>query len=164
MSISMILAVANNGVIGNNNTLVWKQKKDMQLFKSLTSGNAIIMGRKTFDSIKKPLPNRTNIVITRNINFEADGVLVFNNLNMAIQKAKETNKEIFIIGGADIYTQSIPLVDKIYLTKIDASPKGDAFFDLDLLEKFNKTSTISLKKDEENEFDYSFEEYIKRDI
>ena len=164
MSISMILAVANNGVIGNNNTLVWKQKKDMQLFKSLTSGNAIIMGRKTFDSIKKPLPNRTNIVITRNINFEADGVLVFNNLNQAIQKAKETNKEIFIIGGADIYTQSIPLVDKIYLTKIDASPKGDAFFDLDLLEKFNKTSTISLKKDEENEFDYSFEEYIKRDI
>jgi dihydrofolate reductase len=164
MSISMILAVANNGVIGNNNTLVWKQKKDMQLFKSLTSGNAIIMGRKTFDSIKKPLPNRTNIVITRNINFEADGVLVFNNLNMAIQKAKETNKEIFIIGGADIYTQSIPLVDKIYLTKIDASPEGDAYFNFDLLEKFNKTSTISLKKDEENEFDYSFEEYIKRDI
>lgn len=128
--ISIIAAIGKTTrAIGKNNQLLWKIPEDLKRFKALTSGHLIIMGRKTFESIGRPLPNRTNIIITRNKNFTATGCLIFNSLETALKKAGEAdNQEIFIIGGAEIYKQALPLADKLYLTTVESDVEGDAFF------------------------------------
>jgi dihydrofolate reductase len=132
MTISIIVAVAENQAIGYNNQLLWRLKEDLQRFKSLTMGHHIIMGRKTYESIGKPLPGRTSVVITRDLNFKAEGCRVVHSLEEAL---KVEDSEVFIIGGAEIYNQALPLADKIYLTRIHASFPGDTFFpELDLNE------------------------------
>ncbi len=134
MTISIIVAVAENQVIGYNNQLLWHIKEDLQRFKSLTLGHHIIMGRKTYDSIGRPLPGRTNVVITRDKNYQADGCMVVNSLEDALNMAHQ-DSEVFIIGGGDIYRQTLHLVNRIYLTRIHASFSGDTFFpELDLKE------------------------------
>jgi dihydrofolate reductase len=157
MTISIIVAVANNGVIGGENTLLWRLSEDLKLFKARTSGHAIIMGRKTFESIGKPLPNRINIVISRNVNLEIAGCQVVNSLEAAVQVAKELSEkeEIFIIGGEKIYQLAGPIANRLYLTKVDLSPKGDAYFDLAPFADWKETGKQDFCKDEKNEADFS---------
>jgi dihydrofolate reductase len=125
--ISIIVAVSENGVIGKEGKLPWYIPEDLKHFKQLTSGNVVIMGRKTYESIGKPLPNRLNIVITREKNSVIDGCITVNSIKDAIRKAG-TDKEIFIIGGGEIYKKSLKFADKVYLTKIHQTIEGDTHF------------------------------------
>ena len=158
--ISIIVAVANNNVIGKDNTLIWHLPADMKFFKEKTTGHCIITGRKNYESIPekfRPLPNRTNIVITRNKDYSAPGAIVVDSIEKAIQKAKETvDKEIFIIGGAEIYKQSISLCDRIYLTQIHHSFEGDAFFPELLNSQWKETSNTKGIVDEKNKYEHDF--------
>jgi len=127
--INIIVAVGKNRVIGNKNKLIWKLPGDLPRFKVITTGHPIIMGRKTFESFgNKPLQNRTNIVITRNPKFKAEGCIVSSSLEEAIKVAGEIDEQIFIIGGGEIYSQSIKIADRLYLTVVDEKADGDTFF------------------------------------
>lgn len=135
ITISIIVAAARNGVIGKDNQLPWHLPQDLQYFKALTTGKPIIMGRKTFESIGRPLPNRTNIVITRNSDWQNDKLIVCGNLADAIAQAKRVlslkdnlSAEIMIIGGAEIYRAALPIADRVYLTWINRDVEGDARF------------------------------------
>ena len=127
--ISIIVAHSRNMAIGKANSLVWHLPDDLKRFKKLTSGHPIIMGRKTYQSINRPLPDRTNIVVTRDTNLEIPGCIVVHSIIEAIEKAKEFDREeIFIIGGAEIYKETLSLADRLYVTVIDMHVGGDAFF------------------------------------
>ncbi len=127
--ISIIAAVAKNGAIGADNKLPWNIPEDLRNFKRLTLGHPVIMGRKTFDSIGKPLPGRHNIVVSRNAALQIDGCEIADSLDAAIRTAESQNPdEIFIIGGAQIYAQAMKFARRLYLTEIDKDIKGDAFF------------------------------------
>lgn len=126
--LTLIAAVAKNRVIGHENTLPWQLPEDLRHFKTLTLGHPIIMGRKTWASIGRPLPGRTNIVITRDPGFTANGVMVVHSLQDAIDRATVGTDEIFIIGGAEIYRQALPLARRLQLTEIDRDYTGDTFF------------------------------------
>ncbi|MEO0671559.1 MAG: dihydrofolate reductase [Pseudomonadota bacterium] len=138
--IVMVVAVARNGVIGVGGTLPWHVPSDLKTFRALTVGKPVIMGRKTFEAIGRPLPKRTNIVVTRDPSFAADGIETAASLDEAIARATELVSdqaddgrenalpEIAIIGGAQIYAAALPKADRVYLTKIDAAPEGDAHF------------------------------------
>ncbi|CAH0996565.1 Dihydrofolate reductase [Emticicia aquatica] len=163
--ISIIVATTNNGVIGKDNQLLWKLSADLKQFKALTTGHSVIMGRKTFDSIGRALPNRTNIVISRQKDLIfPEGVLQTNSLEKAIEIAENYvgNEEIFIIGGGNVYEQALKITDKVYLTEVKTSMEGDAFFpNLDRSE-WSEISRISHIKDDKNEYDFDFVELIKR--
>ena len=129
----LIVAVAENNVIGQGNTIPWRLKTDQQRFKAITMGKPIVMGRKTFASLGRPLPGRTNIVITRDKSFQAAGAVVTTSLAAAMEAARgdamrRAVGEIAIIGGADIYAQTLPVADRIDLTLVHAVPDGDAYF------------------------------------
>jgi len=129
LNISLLVSITENNVIGKENKLLFHLPKDLRHFKNTTWGTVIIMGRKTFDSIGKPLPGRTNIVITSNSTWQATGIVIASGLEDALQKAAATNcKEIFIVGGGEIYRQSMDLADTIYLTRVHAELEGDTFF------------------------------------
>ncbi|MDX2190154.1 MAG: dihydrofolate reductase [Bacteroidota bacterium] len=158
MKISIIVAVAENGVIGANNALLWRLSKDLQMFKTLTSGHHILMGRKTFDSIGKPLPNRTSIVISNSTSFLGEGVFVFNNIEKGIEFARSRNEsELFIIGGGKIYEQVLPIADTLYYTKVHASLKGDAFFPVLSDKEWRILQSEKFNKDDKNEYDFDFQ-------
>lgn len=125
--VSLIVAMAKNRVIGINNTLPWRLPADLKHFKALTMGHHIVMGRKTYESIGKPLPGRTSVVVTRNPKYTVPGVIVVNSLQAAIS-ASGDDAEIFVIGGAELYLQAIALADRIYMTEIDSDISGDAYF------------------------------------
>lgn len=126
MSISMIAAVGRNLELGKGNDLIWHFKEDMKFFKETTTGSSVIMGRKTFESLPKALPNRKNIVITNNSDYVADGGYVVNSIEKALELAGDN---AFIIGGGNIYSQFLPLADKIYLTEIeDECADADTYF------------------------------------
>ena len=128
-TINIIVAISKkNRAIGKNNDLLWRISEDLKRFKEITTGHPVIMGRKTFESIGRPLPNRTNIITTRNKDLKIIGALVTNSLEEAIHKASELDSEIFIIGGAEIYKETINLANRLYLTIIDEEKEGDAFF------------------------------------
>ena len=145
MKVALIVAVSQNNVIGRDNQLPWHLPEDLQYFKSITMGKPILMGRKTYDSIGRPLPGRANIVITRDPNWTAEGVIVVNSLEDAMAEGAEASNavesdEIMVIGGAQIYRDCLPMADKLYLTKVDADIQGDAFFpDIDS-NQWQKTS------------------------
>ncbi|MBQ5701231.1 MAG: dihydrofolate reductase [Alistipes sp.] len=122
--ISIIVAVAKNGVIGDKNSLLWHLREDMVHFRTTTSGHPVVMGRKTYDSIGRPLPKRTNVVISRDTSLAVEGCTVVHSLEEAIALFEPT-EEVFIIGGAQIYAQALPLADRIYLTVIDKEYEGD---------------------------------------
>ncbi len=126
MIVSIIVAVANNNAIGGNNQLLWHISADLKMFKRITSGHAIVMGRKTYESIGKPLPNRQNIVISRNHELTLPGADVVESIDVA--KAVAKGEELFIIGGGEVYRQTIALADRIYLTRVWADYKADTFF------------------------------------
>ncbi|MBI5388803.1 dihydrofolate reductase [Candidatus Woesearchaeota archaeon] len=127
MTITIIAAMTKDRVIGKNNKLLWHISEDLQNFKEVTTGNTVIMGRKTFDSIGKPLPNRHNIVVSSKMESQ-EGVEIARDLKEAIHKAEEYGTEIFIIGGAQVYEQALPLADKMVLSYVKGSYDGDAFF------------------------------------
>lgn len=125
--ISIIVAIARNGVIGAGNNLIWHISEDLRRFKAITTGHPVVMGRKTYESIGRPLPNRTNVVITRQSDFKAEGCVVVHSLQEAIQRFAE-DEEVFIIGGGQIYAEALPLAKRIYLTEVDADYEGDTYF------------------------------------
>ncbi len=159
MLISLIVAVAQNGVIGHNNQLIWHLPNDLKQFRKLTTGHVIIMGRRTFDSIGKPLPNRTSIVISRDTTLKIEGCTVVNSLEAAIATARlvET-QEAFIIGGAEIYRLAMPFVDKMYVTEVKADFEGDTFLQIPT-EGWNETSRVSHQADEKHGWAYDFVEW-----
>jgi len=125
--VSLIAAVADNGIIGHNNALPWRIKSEMRYFMQQTLGKPVIMGRKTFESFDNPLQGRTNIVITRDAAYRRDGVTVVKSLDEALAAAAAAD-EIMIAGGAEIYAQSLPLAQRLYLTEIHLRPEGDTYF------------------------------------
>jgi dihydrofolate reductase len=155
MSISLILAAAQNGVIGFNNHLPWRLPADLAYFKRLTQGHVVLMGRKTYESIGKPLPNRTNIIMTRQANFQTEGCQVVHTLNQALALCPPLD-ENFVIGGANIYYQVLPYADKIYLTLIHADFAGDAFLFYINPATWRELSRHDFAPDEKNLWPYSF--------
>ncbi len=155
--ISAIVAMSENRVIGDHNHLPWHLPADLKHFKTLTKGHPILMGRKTFESIGRPLPNRTNIVITSNPTFKAPGCIVVTSIDEAIQHAlSNNNEEIFIIGGANVFQQSMPYVSRIYLTIVHEEFEGDAFFPEINMNEWNEMESITHAADDENDYSYSF--------
>ena len=161
--ISIIVAIAEKGAIGANNNLLWKLPNDMKRFKELTTGHIVIMGRKTFESLPKgALPNRTNVVITRNSGASFENCLVFNDLKVAIDCFKN-EKEIFIIGGADIYNQAMMFADKLYVTSVLHSfENADTFFPEIDNNEWVMTDSKNFQCDEKHMFPYTFKTYIKK--
>jgi dihydrofolate reductase len=155
--ISAIVAMSENRVIGDHNQLPWHLPADLRHFKTLTKGHPILMGRKTFESIGRPLPNRTNIVITSNPEFKTPGCIVVNSIDEAIQHAKQNdNKEIFIIGGANVYQQCMSSVSRIYLTIVHEEFEGDAFFPELNMNEWIEMESNTHAADDENEYSYTF--------
>ncbi|MFT5593903.1 MAG: dihydrofolate reductase [Oceanicoccus sp.] len=166
MKVALIAAYSQNRVVGLDNNLPWHLPEDLQYFKRCTSGKAIIMGRKTFDSIGRPLPNRTNIVITRNTQFKAEGVKVVSNLEEAIEMATAVNDvngvdEVMVIGGATIYELALPLADRLYLTHVHARIEGDAYFPEIDFSTWHEVQRADYAASENNPYDYSFVVYEK---
>ena len=157
--ISLIVARAKDNAIGKDNDLLWKIKDDLRLFKRTTAGHVVIHGRKSFESIGFPLPNRSNIVITRNKEYKAVGAFVTHSLAEAIELGKklEMNDEIFILGGAEIYRQSLDLVDRMYLSEVDGEfTDADAHFPEPNLNGWEKVQCDSYEQNERNEFAFDF--------
>lgn len=158
----MIAAAAENRALGKDNQLVWHLPNDFKRFKSLTTGHYIIMGRKTFESFPKPLPNRTHVVITRQKGYEAEGCIVVNSIEKAIEICPK-NEESFIIGGGEIYNLSLPFADKIELTVVHHTFEADAFFPEINKNEWELTNSEFQTKDEKHLYDFTFETYIKKE-
>ena len=160
--LTVIVAAAENDAIGKGNKLIWHLSDDLKRFKSLTSGHHIIMGRKTFESFPKPLPNRTHVVITRQADYSApQGVILVNSLEDAIDVAKNDSRA-FIIGGGQIYKQAMSLVDKIELTRVHHDFEADTFFPKIDTTIWKETSNVFHKKDEGHDYEFSFLTYERK--
>ncbi len=164
MKISLIAAMMQNRVIGRDNDLPWSLPDDMRFFQTTTKGHIVIMGRKNYDSLPpkfKPLPNRTNIVLTRNTTFKAAGCIIYTNLKDAIAYAKTHNEqELFIIGGGEIYRQALEFADRIYLTEINHSLQGDTYFP-EFGEEWKATKRTHHAADEKHQYSFDFVTYEK---
>lgn len=159
--LALIVAASENNVIGINDDLPWRLSADLKRFKSLTMGHAIVMGRKTFDSIGRLLPGRQTVIITRNLDFQFEGASVVHSIDDAIEACR--SQEItFLTGGAEIYRLGLPLVDEIYLTRVHTQIEGDTFLPEIDWEQFELIETEDFKADEKNEFDFSLSHYRKR--
>lgn len=165
MIISMIAALSKNHVIGKDNDLPWKLPDDMKFFMQKTSGHHTIMGRKNYNSIPakfKPLPNRTNIVVTHQVNFKAPGCIVVDSLEKGLKIAESNSeRETFIIGGAEIYRLGLPYATRLYLTEIHAEINGDTFFPEFDKRAWKETSRQSHHKDERHAYSFDFVVYEK---
>ncbi|MCX6172489.1 MAG: dihydrofolate reductase [Flavobacterium sp.] len=159
--ITLIAAVAQNNALGKDNQLLWHLPDDFKRFKIITSGHYIIMGRKTFESFPKPLPNRTHVIITRQKNYNSEGCIVVNSLDEAIQSCPK-NEAIFIIGGGEIYKQSIANADKIDITRVHNSFEADTFFPEIEIEKWQLIFEEFHSKDERHDFDFTFQTYVRK--
>jgi dihydrofolate reductase len=160
MIVSLIAAVAENNVIGKDNRLIWRMPADMKFFKDKTTGHCVVTGRKNYESIPekfRPLPDRNNIVVTRQKKYSAPGAIVVNTIEDAVNVSKSKNEtELFIIGGANIYTQTIPTADRLYITWIHHTFEGDAFFPPIDPSKWKETTRIEYPADEKNPYPYTF--------
>jgi len=160
--ISLIVAASTNNAIGKNGQLLWHLPNDLKYFKNTTWGMPVIMGRKTFESVNKPLPGRFNIVITKQEAWSAENVETAKDLSEALQKAADTNcKEIFIIGGGEIYNQSIELADKLYMTRIHTELEADTFFPAIDESVWELKHNLDFEADEKHAFAYSFQVWEK---
>ncbi len=160
--LTIIAAVAKNNALGRDNDLIWRLPNDLKRFKKVTLGHHVIMGRKTFESLGKPLPNRTTIIITRNINYTADGCIVVNSLENAIIAAREDNNP-FILGGGEIYEQALDYADALDLTLVHHSfDEADTFFPAIDFTQWQETYREDFKADEKHNYDYSFVNYKKK--
>jgi dihydrofolate reductase len=159
MIVSIIAALSDNNVIGRGNRIPWHQSSDLKRLKALTMGHHLLMGRKTFESLERPLPGRTIIVITHDRNFRADGVLTAHSLERAIDIAR-LDDEVFIGGGSQIYEQALRVADRMYLTRVHAEVVGDAFFpEFDDVTEWNLVDVEHCEADEKNDYPYSFLTY-----
>mgnify|MGYP006302670643 CR=1 FL=1 len=159
--LSMIVAAAENNAIGKDNKLLWHLPDDLKHFKQTTKGHHVIAGRKTFESQGRPLPNRTNIVITRNTNYNAEGIIVVHSLEEALN-AVQNDDEPFIIGGENIYKTAMPKADRIYMTRVHASFEADTFFPDLNAEEWKETSRSYHDKDEKHDYAFSIIVYDRK--
>ncbi len=160
----IIAAVAKNGVIGKGGDLPWRLPGDLKHFMSATMGKPVIMGRKTYESMKRPLPGRTNIVLTRQADFSHEDLVIFTDFYKGVEFARETaveqaGNEFFAIGGENIYELAIPIASKAYITRVDAEPDGDAFFPYFPVDEWNITGEKSFESDELHSASYTIEIY-----
>lgn len=160
MKLSIIVAMAANGVIGKDNTLPWRLRADLARFKRLTMGHHLLVGRKTWESIGRPLPGRTMVVITRRDGFSADGIRVAGSIDEALEIARRAGEtEAFVAGGAEIYRQVLERADRLYLTRIHAAIEGDTFFpELDG-SRWREVAREDREPDERNPYPFSFVDY-----
>tara|TARA_B100000035_G_scaffold120763_1_gene102585 strand:- start:1114 stop:1596 length:483 start_codon:yes stop_codon:yes gene_type:complete len=158
MNLSIIVAMAKNRVIGKDNDMPWHLSDDLKNFKKITIGKTVIMGRLTYKSIGKPLPNRKNIILSRNLKDE--NVIVRNNLKIIFEQLKN-EEEVFIIGGEDIYSQTIKMANKLYLTTVDGIIEGDKYFPEIDVSKWKLLHRAHYKKSEYNSHNFKSEIYVK---
>lgn len=157
MIISLIVAMDTNRGIGVHNTLPWRLSADLKMFKQRTMGHYIIFGRKTYESIGKPLPGRTTIIITRNTDYTAEGCVIANDIHQALQIARTAGEnECFICGGSEIYQQAIGLAHKIYLTDVHAKVQADTFFPHLVENEWKTISQQEFTADEKNQYNFTF--------
>ena len=147
--------------IGSGNQLLWHLPKDLKHFKDLTSGHPIIMGRKTYESIGKALPNRTNIVVSRKKNWFQEGILIVGSIKEAVKFAKKIDENIFIIGGGNVYEQTMEIADQLEVTLVKADLKADTYFPKIDLKKWRKVNEVCHQKDEKHAYDFCFQTYEK---
>jgi dihydrofolate reductase len=157
-----IVAASENNVIGSKGDMPWHLPNDFKYFKNKTWGMPVIMGRKSYEALKKSLPGRINIVVTKKTDFQPEDVFVVNNIEDAIAKAKESDaKEIFIIGGGEIFKQTIDIVSRIYLTRVHATVEGDTYYPEIKKDKWKLVSEQSFPADDKNNYPYTFEVWEK---
>ena len=160
MTLSCIVAVSQNGVIGRGNGLPWKLSADLRRFKQLTTGHAIIMGRKTFESIGGPLPHRTSVVITRNRHYESPGVVVVHSFDQSVDACKDQHKA-FVIGGEAVFRAALPRAERLYLTRVHANIKGDTYFPETYLAAWKLLQQEDHPADERNDYPFTFCVYVR---
>ena len=165
LPVAVVVAVADNGVIGRGNALPWDLPDDLQHFKRTTMGRPIIMGRKTFESIGRPLPGRLNIILTRDSAWHASGVSVATSMEQAIEIAEgqaliDGADSVMVIGGAEVYRQALPFTSRAFLTRVHGNVHGDAFFNLDQIASWRELSRIEVSAGERNSHDFSVIELI----
>lgn len=161
MDVSIIVAIAENNVIGNNNQLIWHIPGDLKRFKALTMGHHIIMGRKTWESIGRALPGRTSVVVTHNKNYQAEGAQVVHSLDEAIKFAS-ADSEVFIIGGGELYKQALPLANKLYLTRVHRSYEGDVSFPAINLNEWNEIHSEKGKPTDTDGLEYTYVDLVRK--
>lgn len=163
MTISIIAAIADNNVIGKDNDLIWHISEDLKRFKRLTSGHVIIMGRKTYESLPfKPLPKRKNIIISSQKDLEFEGAIVVNSIEKAMKEC-EGEDDVFICGGATIYSYFVNIADKMYLTRVLHEFEGDTFFPLFSVDDWKITNQSEVLYDEKSDLNFLFVDYIKKE-
>ncbi len=155
MKISLIVAMAQNRVIGRDNQLPWRLSADLQHFKALTMGKPVIMGRKTWESLGRPLPGRTNIVITRDVGYQAEGCVVVHSVEQALEVVAGSD-EAMVIGGANLYRQLLDRADRLYLTLVRADVEGDTRLPEFDLTQWHEVEREAHSRDDKNEFDFEF--------
>ncbi len=158
--ITIIAAIGKNRELGKDNNLIWHLPNDLKRFKKVTSGHDVIMGRKTYESLGKPLPNRRNIIISRNNNFQVTGCIIVKSLDDALKACNDPNP--FILGGAQIYSQAIKIADMLDLTLVDAVLEADVFFPEIDLTIWKETARQDFNADEKHQYGYSFVTYLRK--
>jgi dihydrofolate reductase len=161
MSVILIAAAAENNALGKDNQMLWHLSDDFRRFKTMTTGHHIIMGRKTFESFPKPLPNRTHIIITRQHDFHPEGCIVVGSMAEAINAAP-ANEDVFVIGGGEIYNLAMPLADTIELTRVHSTFDADTFFPEISADDWRLESEEYHPKDEKHQFDFTFQTFIRK--
>ncbi|HUR80946.1 MAG TPA: dihydrofolate reductase [Thermoanaerobaculia bacterium] len=161
MKLSLLAALSTNNVIGRDNDVPWRLSTDLKFLKSKTMGHHVIMGRKTYESVGRPLPGRTNVVITRQDDYAAEGAVVVHSLEEAVRVAERNGEEeAFVLGGAEIYAQAMHVADRMYLTRVHAEVEGDTWFpDFDDVSEWHLVDSEHFDADEKNEFPFSFLRY-----
>lgn len=158
---TIVVAMGEKNGIGFENRLLWHLPKDLKHFKEITSGHPVIMGRKTYESIGKPLPNRTNIVVSRKTDWFEEGILIVGSIKEAVKFAKKIDEEIFIIGGGKIYEQTMEITDRLEVTLVKAELEADTYFPKIDPKVWKKTDETCYEKDEKNPYDFCFQTYEK---
>lgn len=159
--ISIIVAVAQNGVIGGNNSLLWHISEDLQRFKRITTGHPVIMGRKTFESMGRPLPKRENVIITRQEGYVQEGCRVANSIEEAIAMFP-AEEEVFIIGGGEIYRQAMPLADRFYLTTVHHDYEGDTTYPDWDKSQWTEVSREFIERGKDFEYPFEYIDYVRK--
>lgn len=161
--ITIVVAMGLKNEIGVNNELLWHLPTDLKRFKEITTDHPIIMGRKTYESIGKPLPNRTNIVVSRKENWFEEGILIVGSLKEALKFAKKIDENIFIIGGGNVYEQTLALTDRLEVTQVQAELEADIFFPKIDEKIWQKTAETCHEKDEKNAYDFCFQTFERKE-
>lgn len=160
--ITIVVAMGKNNAIGKDNKLLWHLPKDLKHFKNLTSGHPIIMGRKTYESIGKPLPNRTNIVVSGKDNWFEEGILIVPSIKDALKHAKKIDDNVMVIGGGNIYEQTIDKADRLEVTLVDAELDADVYFPKINPKTWVKVAEDCVQKDEDHDFDFCFQTFDRK--